>query len=63
MLGSAVVVGQAVASAVTGVVVDRLGPETALACPPSPPRSSSPPASRHRAPTPQPAEPPELVHA
>ncbi|MCF6509440.1 MFS transporter [Blastococcus sp. MG754426] len=33
MLGSAVVVGQALASAVTGVVVDRLGTATALAAP------------------------------
>ncbi|GAA4737219.1 MFS transporter [Modestobacter marinus] len=33
MLGSAVVVGQAVSSAVTGVVVDRLGADTALALP------------------------------
>ncbi|MCZ2859968.1 MFS transporter [Blastococcus sp. VKM Ac-2987] len=33
MLNSAVVVGQAVASAVTGVVVDRLGVTTALAAP------------------------------
>jgi MFS family permease len=33
MLGSAVVVGQALASAVTGVVVDRLGPDAALALP------------------------------
>ena len=33
MLGSAVVVGQAVASAVTGVVVDQLGATTALAAP------------------------------
>jgi MFS family permease len=33
MLGSAVVVGQAVSSAVTGVVVDRLGSSTALAIP------------------------------
>ena len=33
MLGSAVVVGQAVSSAVTGAVVDRLGSGTALALP------------------------------
>ena len=33
MLGSAVVVGQALTSAVTGVVVDRLGTGTALAAP------------------------------
>ncbi|MGY2065602.1 MFS transporter [Blastococcus sp. SYSU DS0619] len=33
MLGSAVVVGQAVAAAVTGLVVDRLGSGTALAAP------------------------------
>ena len=33
MLGSAVVVGQAVASAVTGALVDRLGPQTALILP------------------------------
>ncbi|MEU2349841.1 MFS transporter [Modestobacter sp. NPDC049651] len=33
MLGSAVVVGQAVASAVTGAVTDSLGPDTALALP------------------------------
>ncbi|MGY1841864.1 MULTISPECIES: MFS transporter [unclassified Modestobacter] len=33
MLGSAVVVGQAVASAVTGLVVDRLGADTGLALP------------------------------
>lgn len=30
MLGSAVVVGQAVTSAVTGALVDRLGPEQEL---------------------------------
>ena len=33
MLGSAVVVGQAVASALTGAVVDRAGPGAALALP------------------------------
>ena len=33
MLGSAVVVGQAVSSAVTGAVVDRLGATTALTLP------------------------------
>lgn len=33
MLGSAVIVGQAVASAVTGAIVDRLGPEAALLLP------------------------------
>src|SRR4051794_11728612 len=33
MLGSAVVVGQAVSPAVTGAVVDRLGSSTALALP------------------------------
>ncbi|RZU32501.1 MFS transporter [Blastococcus saxobsidens] len=33
MLGSAIVVGQALTSAVTGLVVDRLGPDAALAAP------------------------------
>ena len=47
MLGSAVVVGQAVASAVTGALVDRLGPETALR--PSRPRRR---ARRRRRPRP-----------
>jgi hypothetical protein len=64
MLGSAVVVGQAVASAVTGVAVDRLGPETALAAPALAAALVVAAGLAHRAPAPQSAEPQrELVTA
>ena len=64
MLGSAVVVGQAVASAVTGALVDRLGPETALVFPALAAGLVVAAALVHRTPAPQPAEPVrELVDA
>src|SRR4051812_45005888 len=56
MLGSAVVVGQAVASAVTGALVDRLGPETALILPALAAASVVAAGLAHRAPARQPAE-------
>ena len=55
MLGSAVVVGQAVASAVTGVLVDRLGPETALILPAVAAALVVAAGLAHRAPARQPA--------
>lgn len=64
MLGSAVVVGQAVASAVTGVVVDRLGAEAALAAPALAAALVVAAGLAHRVPVPQPAAPVrELVDA
>ncbi|SFE52732.1 MFS transporter [Blastococcus tunisiensis] len=57
MLGSAVVVGQAVASAVTGALVDLLGPETALALPALAAALVVAAGLAHRAPAPRPAEP------
>src|SRR3954452_14317609 len=57
MLGSAVVVGQAVASAVTGALVDRLGPGTALILPALPAASVVAAGLAHRAPVRQPVEP------
>jgi hypothetical protein len=64
MLGSAVVVGQAVASAVTGALVDRLGPETGLILPALAAALVVAPGLAHRAPARQPAEPErELVAA
>ena len=64
MLGSAVVVGQAVASAVTGALVDRLGPETALILPALAAALVVAAGLAHRTPARQPAEPArELVAA
>jgi len=64
MLGSAVVVGQAVASAVTGAVVDQAGPATALALPALAAALVVVAGLAHRAPARQPAEPVrELVSA
>ena len=64
MLGSAVVVGQAVASAVTGALVDRLGPETALILPALAAALVVAAGLAHRTPARQPAEPErELVNA
>ena len=57
MLGSAVVVGQAVASAVTGLTVDRLGPETALILPALAAALVAAAGPAHQAPVPQPVEP------
>src|SRR5690349_12616458 len=56
MLGSAVVVGQAVASAVTGALVDRLGPETALILPAVAAALVVAAGLAHRSPARQPAE-------
>src|SRR3954471_7879053 len=56
MLGSAVVVGQAVASAVTGALVDRLGPETALLLPALAAALVVAAGLAHRAPARQPVE-------
>jgi MFS family permease len=56
MLGSAVVVGQAVASAVTGLAVDRFGPETALILPALAAVLVVAAGLAHRAPAPQPVE-------
>ena len=64
MLGSAIVVGQAVASAVTGALVDHWGPSTALVLPAVAAGLVVVAALAHRAPAPQPAEPArELVTA
>ncbi|WP_116450202.1 MFS transporter [Blastococcus litoris] len=64
LLGSAVVVGQAVASAVTGAVVDRFGAETALALPALAAALVVAAGLAHRAKAEQPAEPErELVDA
>lgn len=64
MLGSAVVVGQAVASAVTGAVVDQLGADTALAAPALAAALVVAAGLAHRTPALQPAEPArELVDA
>ena len=64
MLGSAVVVGQAVASAVTGAVVDRLGSGTALALPAVAAALVVAAGIAHRHPPAQPTEPErELVAA
>ena len=64
MLGSAVVVGQAVASAVTGALVDKLGPETALMLPTFAAALVVAAGLVHRVPARQPAEPErELVDA
>jgi MFS family permease len=57
MLGSAVVVGQAVASAVTGAVVERLGAGTALAAPALAAALVVAAGLAHRAPARQPVEP------
>ncbi|MGY1805015.1 MFS transporter [Blastococcus sp. SYSU D00922] len=64
MLGSAVVVGQAVASALTGAVVDRWGAEVAIAAPALAAALVVVAALAHRAPAPRLAEPVrELVDA
>ncbi|SOE03503.1 MFS transporter [Blastococcus haudaquaticus] len=63
MLGSAVVVGQALASAATGIVVDSLGPTTALALPALAAALVVGAGIAHRAPTSEPVEHPELVPA
>jgi hypothetical protein len=64
VLGSAVVVGQAAASAVTGALVDRLGPETALMLPALAAALVVAAGLAHRAPARQPVEPTkELVPA
>jgi hypothetical protein len=64
MLGSAVVVGQAVASAVTGAVVDSRGPATALALPALAAALVVAAGLAHRAPARQPVLPErELVSA
>src|SRR6476620_1182717 len=64
MLGSAVVVGQAVASAATGYVADQVSPATALVLPAVAAALVVAAGLAHRAPTPQPAEPErELVAA
>ena len=64
MLGSAVVVGQAVASAATGYVADHVSPAMALVLPAVAAALVFAAGLAHRAPTPQPAEPVrELVPA
>ena len=63
-LSTEVVVGQAVASAVTGALVDRLGPERALILPALAAALVVAAGLAHRTPARQPAEPaPELVRA
>jgi hypothetical protein len=61
MLGSAVVVGQAVASAVTGVVADRLSAGTALAAPDLAAALVVVAGLARRAPAQQPAEPDRVL--
>ncbi|GAA3159795.1 MFS transporter [Blastococcus jejuensis] len=64
MLGSAVVVGQAVASAATGYVADQMSPETALLLPALAAALVVAAGLAHRAPARQPTEPArELVSA
>jgi hypothetical protein len=57
MLGSAVFVGQAVASAMTGAVVASLGPETALILPALAAALVVAAGLAHRAPARHPVEP------
>jgi MFS family permease len=61
MLGSAVIVGQALASAATGVVVDSLGATTALLAPAVAAALVVAAGVAHRAPAPRRLEQPELV--